>query len=378
MRKNSSLESDLILTISAQYGLIPQNKFFNKRIASSQIENYYLIKKGEFAYNKSYSAEYPVGAVKQLTLSDKGVLSTLYVMFDIFRSGLNSHWLSAYFESNCWHKEILKRASEGARNHGLLNISAEDFLDIPISLPISESEQQSLATFFDNLDKYISSEDVELQKLKNLKKACLEKMFPKEGERVPEIRFKEFGGEWEKINLGKLFRERVENDEYGELLTVSQSQGVIKASENGRVDNSNKDKSKYLVVKPGDIAYNSMRMWQGASGCSSYYGIVSPAYTILVPDESINSLFFSILFKTDDAIKKFRLNSQGLTSDQWNLRFPAFCKIEITYPTSKEEQTAIANYFTRLDSYISAHEKKVEKLKQLRKGLLEKMFIGNE
>lgn len=110
----------------------------------------------------------------------------------------------------------------------------------------------------------------------------------------------------------------------GELISVTINDGIKKFSELGRHDNSNDDKSKYKKVCAGDIAYNSMRMWQGASGCSPYEGIVSPAYTVLTPNSGINSKCMAYQFKLPATIHTFKINSQGITSDNWNLKFPAF------------------------------------------------------
>lgn len=377
VRKNDRLTSDRVFTISAQQGLIPQGDFFNRRIASSQIQGYYLMNKGEFAYNKSYSAEYPVGAVKQLTDYDDGVLSTLYILFEISKDYVNDKWLSSYFESSKWHNEIRKRAAEGARNHGLLNIRAEDFFDIPIQVPTNLEEQRTIAHLFSNLDKLIVSIDKEQLKLKNLKKSSLEKMFPKKNFTTPELRFKGYEDEWVKKTLGECFSERNERSGEGDMISVTISQGIKKAEDLDRYVHVS-DLSKYKVVKKGDIAYNSMRMWQGASGYSPYDGILSPAYTVIVPKENIDSLFFSYLFKNLDVIHMFELNSQGLTSDTWNLKYPAFSKLIVSYPLDVNEQTVIAKYFTNLDNHICSREKKLSKFKRIKKALLERMYVSNE
>lgn len=191
---------------------------------------------------------------------------------------------------------------------------------------------------------------------------------------VPRIRFKGFDGEWGKEKLGNLFAERLDNDPKGEMLSVTMNSGIIKATENGRNDNSNADKSKYKTVKIGDIAYNSMRMWQGASGCSSFEGIVSPAYTVVVPLNGKNSQFFSYYFKTAKLITEFRLHSQGLTQDTWNLKYPAFGRISILYPDNLDEQKAIAQYFRKLDSLIQTTEKKIASLRQVKAASLQAMF----
>ena len=118
-----------------------------------------------------------------------------------------------------------------------------------------------------------------------------------------------------------------------------------------------------------------MRMWQGASGCSPYRGIVSPAYTVITPNEGVDSKFFAFYFKTNEIIKKFRLHSQGLTKDTWNLKFPAFSKIQILYPLNELEQQKIASYFTSLDRHISLQTQRLEKLKQIKAACLDKMFV---
>lgn len=175
-RKNSHLESTLPLTISAAEGLIEQTSFFNNVVASSNVSGYYLVKNGEFAYNKSYSSGYPFGAVKRLDRYEKGVLSTLYIVFSIDEK-VSSDYIVQFFETSLWHQEVAKRAAEGARNHGLLNIGADDFLDIDINLPKRKDEQQQIASFFTYLDKQISLQEQRLEKLKQIKAACLDKMF---------------------------------------------------------------------------------------------------------------------------------------------------------------------------------------------------------
>ena len=242
-------------------------------------------------------------------------------------------------------------------------------------VPSAKDEQKAIGKYFTSLDSQISASTSRLASLKQMKAASLQAMFPQEGEAVPKIRFKGFEGEWKKVKLGKLFSERIENNVDGEMLSVTMNNGIIKAAENGRFDNSNSDKSKYKVVKVGDIAYNSMRMWQGASGCSQYEGIVSPAYTVVVPNANIHSLFFAYLFKTIPMINLFRLHSQGLTKDTWNLKYPAFSIIEVSYPESKAEQQAIASYFTSLDRQISLQSQRLEKLKQIKSACLDKMFV---
>ena len=151
-RKNQDLVSDLPLTISAQYGLINQNEFFEKRIASKDVSGYYLIQKGEFAYNKSTSGDAPWGAIKRLDRYENGVLSTLYIVFSIVdESYTNSDYLASL-----WHKDVKAIAAEGARNHGLLNIAPADFFETTVSIPQDVEEQKSIGKFFKDLDNLIA------------------------------------------------------------------------------------------------------------------------------------------------------------------------------------------------------------------------------
>lgn len=176
MRKNSNLESSLALTIASAYGLVSQAEYFNNLVVGSNIQNYYLLKKGEFAYNKSYSNGYPFGSVKRLDRYEQGILSTLYIVFSIDNS-VSSDYITHFFDTTLWHKEIAERAEEGARNHGLLNIATRDFFDIYIWMPDSVREQQSIASFFTSLDRQIALHTQRLEKLKQIKAACLDKMF---------------------------------------------------------------------------------------------------------------------------------------------------------------------------------------------------------
>ena len=128
-RKNKDNQCSLVLTIAAQYGLVDQESFFNKTVASENLAGYYLLHKGEFAYNRSYSAGYDWGAVKRLEKYPEGVLSTLYICFKIDESAVDSDYLAYYFESTKWHKGLSDIAGEGARNHGLLNVSVNDYFN---------------------------------------------------------------------------------------------------------------------------------------------------------------------------------------------------------------------------------------------------------
>ncbi|WP_296893916.1 type I restriction endonuclease [uncultured Methanobrevibacter sp.] len=174
-RKNTNLETDLALTISAEYGLIDQEEFFNKIVASKSLKNYYLIKKGEFAYNKSYSNGYPYGAIKRLDDYPMGALSTLYICFK--PTNISSDYLKEYFETTFWYKEIYSIAVEGARNHGLLNINVNDFFNTKHLIPPSTEEQEKIADLFKSINSKIDAVNNDLKLVKNFKNGLLQQMF---------------------------------------------------------------------------------------------------------------------------------------------------------------------------------------------------------
>ena len=174
--RNSQGLSSLVLTIAAQYGLVSQTDFFNKSVASENLSNYYLIQKGDFAYNKSYSREYVWGAVKRLELYEKGVLSPLYICFRPNPLIVNSDFLSHYFETHKWHNGIAQIAGEGARNHGLLNVSISDYFATLHRLP-GLAEQKKIASYLNMLSDKISLANKELKCYSSQKQYLLARMF---------------------------------------------------------------------------------------------------------------------------------------------------------------------------------------------------------
>ena len=174
-RKNEKQNIN-ILTISAQNGLISQEDYYYKRIASVDTSKYILLKRGEFAYNKSYSKGYPFGAIKRLDLYEEGVVSSLYICFKSKTSDICSDFWKYYFEAGLLDREIKMIAQEGARNHGLLNILAEDFFNILLYYPENIEEQQKIAEILNNSEKEIELLNSKLEKLKNQKKGLMQKL----------------------------------------------------------------------------------------------------------------------------------------------------------------------------------------------------------
>lgn len=194
---------------------------------------------------------------------------------------------------------------------------------------------------------------------------------------VPTLRFPGFEGEWKERFLGDSFEERTEKNRDDLPLLSLGEEGLMLQSDTERKDNSNADKSKYLRVSVDDIAYNTMRMWQGRCVYANIEGIVSPAYTVCRPKEGIDSLFHYYLFKTKKMIDLFHQNSQGLVSDTLNLKYEAFSKIKYFLPPTLDEQKKIAACLSDMDDMIAAQGQKVDALKAHKQGLMQQLFPQN-
>lgn len=296
------------------------------------------------------------------------VFSTGYAQM---RPKIDAEFLMCFLQTDSFVKVVL----DNCTGTSYPAINSNDLSNLEIIFPAIRDEQREIGRFISNLDHLITLHQQKYDKLVATKKSMLDKMFPKKGCNVPEIRFAGFDEPWEERKIADCFTERVESMPDGELISVTINNGIKKFSELGRHDNSNEDKSKYKKVCIGDIAYNSMRMWQGASGYSPYEGIVSPAYTVLSPTDGICSKCIAYQFKLPEMIHVFQVNSQGITSDNWNLKYPALSEIKIYVAKDIKEQELIAEFFYKLDTLIALQQQELEKLKNIKKALLGKMFV---
>ena len=383
-RKNENLESTLPLTISAQYGLINQNEFFDKRIASKDVSGYFLIRNGEFAYNKSTSSDAPWGAIKRLDRYESGVLSTLYIVFKISdERKTNSDYIVTYYNTDLWHKGIQAIAAEGARNHGLLNVAPADFFETNLTMPKDYAEQQQIGSFFQQLDHLITLHQRKYDKLQVLKKAMLEKMFPKNGSSVPEIRFKGFTDAWEQRKLSEIAGKVTEKNtglQYVETLTNSAEFGII-----SQRDFFDHDISKlgsldgYYIVRNEDFVYNPRISTSAPVGPINRNklgrtGVMSPLYTVFRPHD-IDTTYLEHFFKCGYWYSFMNFNGDsGARSDRFSIKDDVFFQMPIPVPHI-EEQRKIGLFLTQLDHLITLHQRELEKLQNIKKSMLEKMFV---
>ena len=262
----------------------------------------------------------------------------------------------------------LNRFSESSAQPGL---SVEKLVRYKLAVP-PLAEQQKIAQILKLWDKAIEKQVQLIKALEKRKRALVQRLLS------GRVRLPGFVGEWETKTLKELFTERVEtNCPYLPLLSITAERGVILQSESDKRDNSNEDKSKYKRICPNDIGYNTMRMWQGRSALSQIEGIVSPAYTIVVPNANVYPLFIAELLKRPRVVYDFWAHSQGLVSDTLNCKFPDFAQVKVCIPPL-EEQMAIAKVLVSADNEIKQHNIKLNQLRKQKQGLMQQLLTGKK
>ena len=231
-------------------------------------------------------------------------------------------------------------------------------------------EQQKIAKILSTWDQAISTTQKLIDEIKLRNKGFAQQLL------TGKKRLKGFEGEWEERYLEHYFNERKETN-YPELPLLSVGEiGVYPQTDSNKKDTSNEDKSKYKRIYPGDIGYNTMRLWQGRSALSSLEGIVSPAYTVVTPKKNADAHFFAYLFKIDEVIHKFFRKSQGLVNDTLNCKFKDFKIVKVFTPPSIDEQKAITKVLQKANEELKLYQHQLDILKEQKKGLMQKLLTG--
>ena len=379
-RKNQDLVSTLPLTISAQYGLIDQNEFFDKRVASKDVSGYYLVNKGEFAYNKSTSSDAPWGAIKRLDRYENGVLSTLYIVFAIKENAeVDSDYLVTYYETDLWHRGIREIAAEGARNHGLLNIAPADFFETSLAIPQDVEEQKTIGRYFSQLNTLITLHQCKCEEVKKLKKCMLQKMFPRDGMNVPEIRFDGFTDAWEQrkvSDIGEIITGNTpptkDKDNYGgEYLFVSPADIQGNRYANKTVTTLTEKGFKLgRMLKPGATLFVSIGSTIGKVAQTKDFATTNQQINAVVPNDDLDNDFVFTLFENISPKIKSLSAQQAVPI----VNKTTFSEAEVFVPPY-EEQKIIGKYFENLDNLITLHQRKYEELQKLKKFMLQTMFV---
>ena len=384
-RKNTDNETSLSLTISSKDGLIDQISYFNKVIAGKDMSSYYLLKHGEYTYNRSYSVGYNFGSIKRLERYSMGALSTLYICFSLKKH--NSDFIKVYFDSLKWYHEIHMIAAEGARNHGLLNVSTEDFFETEHWFPINIDEQEKIAKFFKLLEYKIKIQQMLLENLKLYKRGLLSKLFPQKDENVPQYRFEGFMDAWEQRKFGDCYKV---NSGYAFKLHDYCDSGIAivngESIQHGHISNAN---INYLPESYLE-QYDSFSLEFGDIVVGLNRPITNGELKIAqIPREFNDSLLYQragkITYKVDvDKSFTYTLLSQEILkytqkeavgSDQPFISTSKLAKWKMMIPISKKEQERIGGYFSQLDHLITLHQRKYDFYEKVKLALLQQMFV---
>ena len=274
-------------------------------------------------------------------------------------------------------EKFVNRVLERSTGTSYPAINSNDLAKLPVKVPADIQEQQKVGTFFKQIDNTITLHQRKLDLLKETKKGFLQKMFPKNGAKVPEIRFPGFTEDWEQRKAKELFIPKAEkNQPELPVLSVTQDHGVVYREQVGIDIKYDKATLKnYKVIHQGDSVI-SLRSFQGGFELSDKLGITSPAYTIFVPKnmDRQDNLFWKTKFKTFTFIESLKTVTFGIR-DGKSISFSEFGDLKLFFPKNIEEQQKIGNFFKQLDDTITLHQRKLDLLKEMKKGFLQKMFV---
>ena len=369
-RDNLPLES---YSITNEHGFVPQDEKFENGGTMREADKrmYYIVSPNSFAYNP---ARINVGSIGYQNIGKNVIVSSLYEVFKTSED-VDDRLLWHWFKSPDFQKLIMQLQEGGVR----LYFYYDKLCMGEVSLPSLE-EQRKIGKLFDTLDNLITLHQRKFEKLTNVKKSMLEKMFPQNGSSYPEIRFKGFTDPWEQRKVGDLLIERNQqapmSDEYP-LMAFIANEGVAPKGE--RYDRSalvtDTVNKLYKKTEKGDFIYSSNNLETGSIGLNKYgKACISPVYSIFEPTGIADSDFLGRRLVRKDFINAMVKWRQGVIYGQWRIHESDFLKIEITVP-SVEEQRKIGAYLDQLDNLITLHQRELEKLQNIKKSMLEKMFV---
>ncbi len=381
IEKNAALQFTETFTNSAEFGIISQRDFFDHDISNIEnLEGYYVVKNEDFVYNPRISNFAPVGPINRNKLGRNGVVSPLYTVFRTH--DIDNTFLEQYFKSRYWHSFMKLNGDSGARSDRF-SIKDSVFIEMPIPYP-DFKEQLKIGEFLTNLNNLITLHQRKYDKLVIVKKAMLEKMFPKDGANVPEIRFKGFTGVWEQNKLNHYIETSNEKNVSNsftkdDVLSVSGSFGIVNQIEFQGRSFAGVSVSNYGIVNIGDIVYTKSPLKANPYGIiktnKGKAGIVSTLYAIYNPNKMTNSNFVQYYFESDYRLNRYLkpLVNKGAKNDMKVSDDNALLGLVIL--PSYDEQTKIAGLFEHLDNLITLYQCDIEKLENFKQSMLKKIFI---
>lgn len=379
IEKNADLAVQETFTNSAEFGVVSQRDFFDHDITNvDNIGGYYVVKNEDFVYNPRISVTAPVGPVNRNKLGRDGVISPLYTVFRTH--DIDTTYLDWFFKSGYWHSFMYFNGDSGARSDRF-SIKDSVFFEMPIPMPTLK-EQRKIGAWMDSLDHLITLHQYKCKKLICIKKSMLENMFPQKGEKIPRIRFSGFTDDWEQRKLGDVVKEVIRNDPASEapIMMITANNGFIEQSERYAFNNAGESLKKYILLEKGELAYN-----HGASKLRPYGSCfaLTTAKNARIPFvyhcfsvENQNAEFMSMELNGPEIENQLRrIVSSGARMDGLlNISFDEYISVSVLLPSIKE-QDRIADFFCQFDHLITLHQRKLEKLQNIKKAMLEKMFV---
>jgi len=366
--KNGGLQYIETFTNSAEYGIISQRDYFDHDIAKiGSLDGYYIVRNEDFVYNPRISTSAPVGPVSRNKMGRTGVMSPLYTVFR--PHDVDTTYLEHFFKSKYWHSFMNFNGDSGARSDRF-SIKDSVFFEMPIPIPYVE-EQRKIGECLTHIDNLITLHQRKLERLKNVKKSMLDKMFPKDGEVVPEIRFKGFTDAWEQRKLGDICQvtmgQSPDGTTYSELpLGYILVQGNADLN-NGWVCPRTWTTQKTKTAEEGDLIL-SVRAPAGAVGKTSYNVVIGRGVAGIKGNEFI----YQSLIKMDLG-GYWRTIAAGSTFESINS--DAVNNAKLMVPQDIEEQNIVGGYLYLFDKLITLHQRKLDKLKNIKKSMLDNMFV---
>ena len=337
------------------------------------MSGYYLLKNGEFAYNKSYSVGYDFGSIKRLDRYPMGALSTLYICFALKRH--ESNFIKAYFDSLKWYREIYMISAEGARNHGLLNVPTEEFFDTKHYLPENTDEQRKIADFLIALDRRIETQQSLVDNLKKYKRGVIQRVFSgRKGNG------KDHYPTWEVSSFGEFFTEQIiktSNSPDTPLVSLTVEDGITPKTERYyREFLITKEGDNYKAIKPGWFAYNPMNAHLGAIAANhlGYTAAVSGYYNIFSVNETDTISFWEEYLTSYPMLIHYKLIATGSLIEKQRVHYSQFVGIRRCLP-SVEEQKHLSKLFEAVNRKIANAESMERQLVRMRVSLLQQLFI---
>lgn len=312
-------------------------------------------------------------AIEIIHLNGEQVVSGLHTILArqtkaILTTGFGGHLFSS--------ERVRAQIQREAQGTKVLGLAASRLAKVKLPFPPSIDEQQKIVACLNSLDELIAAQARKVEALEVHKKGLMQRLFPCEGETRPRLRFPEFRNdqEWEERKAGSLFIQRAEKGEQGlPIYSVTMANGMVRRDSLDRKVDDIEDAAGNKKVLKDDIAYNMMRMWQGAVGVAPEDCLVSPAYVVVAPKKDAVPHFFQYLFRLPAMLRLLTSHSRGLTKDRLRLYFDDFCSVTLRCPTPKE-QRRIADFLRSLDIFINAAAQELEALKTHKKGLMQQLF----